>query len=365
MTEEARFLLACLRQTSPAIPDSLDWPALLQLAESHGVLPLFHRSCPGDLPPEFLQHFRDRWALSLFLARELDELLEQFEEHQIRVLPLKGPVLADLLYGQIGLRPSDDLDLLVRPEDYARAEALLFELGFTPLGEADDYHRDFGRNGTFVELHFGVASPSALRFDVEGAWDRARTVPFRSREVLFFSPVDLILYLSLHGVKHGFAKLIWVVDMVRALERLTEAEACNLVDEAAAQGLKNLLLMSCQVARHTFGVCLPAQGVLAIERNPGLAKSAETMADAILSVPADPTTSVYDASRYLELADNSGRRWRQRLQFFVPTRRDYQWVARYHIPAGCAVVVRPFRLLLAHGPASALRTLFGQSLRRG
>ena len=363
MTPEASFLLASLRQGGAPSSSSLDWEALLLLAESHGVLPLFYRALSGRLPADFVARFRSQWALSLFLARELDNLLGEFERHQIEVLPLKGPVLAELLYGDVSLRPSDDLDLLVHPEDFVRAEALLLQLGFEPIGEADDYHRDYGRNGIFVELHFGIASPSALRFDLAGAWNRAQTRNFYGHAIPFFAPADLILYLSLHGLKHRFARLVWVLDVVRALEKLDGRDSSTLLSHARTHRLKNLLLTSCEIARSNFDVKLPPDVAAEIRARPGLAEHAATITDGILATAANPRTSVHDASYYLQLADNPGHRWQQRFQFFLPTQQDYQWAARYHIHHKCAAVLRPFRLVFKYGPVPALRTLFPQCIK--
>ncbi len=361
MKQEAEFLLASLGQGGVSAPAGLDWDALLLLAESHGVLPLLQASRPSQLPVSFVNRVRDRCALSLSLTRELEGLLEQFERHKIDVMPLKGPVLAELLYGNIWSRPSDDLDLLVYPEEFARAEALLLALGFAPIGAADEYHRDFERDGVFVELHFAIAAPSALGFDLRGAWARSRTIQFRGTPVYFFAPIDLILYLSLHGLKHRFAKLIWVLDLVHALKALNESEAASLLNQASARQLKNLLLTSCEIARRSFGVKLPDGVELALRSQPELAAKAAAIADGILATVADPTTSVYDASHYLELADNPGHRWRQRFRFFLPTRQDYQWAARHHLHPKCAPLLRPFRLLCKYGPVPVLRTLFPRS----
>jgi Uncharacterised nucleotidyltransferase len=369
MTEEASFLLAWLQRDRPPAPASLDWDALFLLAESHGVLPLFYRRVTTppqslQLPANFVSCFREQWARSIVLAREMRELLGHFANHQIEALPLKGPVLAELLYGHASMRSFDDLDLLVRPKDFPRAESLLLELGFTHFGEENDYHRDYGRNGTFVELHFAVAPPSALSFNLAAAWQRARTAEFQRQPVRVFSPIDRILYLSLHGVKHRFARLVWVLDLAYALDDLSESDATALLDEATAQRLRKLLLTSCEIARRLFHVRLPANIALALQEHSALVRHADAMADDILSGTADPTTSARDASRYLHLADNAGLRWGQRLQFFAPTVQDYQWTARYGVPPSCAVLVRPFRLLCKYGPAPALRTLFSSKTHR-
>ena len=43
---------------------------------------------------------------------------------------LKGPVIAHEIYGDISLRTSKDLDILVQEIDLEKAEGLLFSLGY-------------------------------------------------------------------------------------------------------------------------------------------------------------------------------------------------------------------------------------------
>ena len=79
MTAEASFLLAILRDPAAVVaPDSLDWPRLLEMAETHGVLPAFCKSYSGALPPEFAESSRRHWTCSAFLASELERLLAEF-----------------------------------------------------------------------------------------------------------------------------------------------------------------------------------------------------------------------------------------------------------------------------------------------
>lgn len=358
MTPEATFLLTSMRQEVTEVPKSLDWGQLLLLAESHGVLPLLVRTRGKQLPEKFRTRSHDRWTRSHFLASELQQLLKTFRSHNVECLALKGPVLAELLYGNVGLRPCDDLDLLVRPEDFSKAESLLLDAGFTPDGPANDYHRGFERRGAYVELHFAAASPSAPPFNFQRAWERSCTVEFRGEPVRFFSAIDLLLYLCLHGLKHRFSRLIWVLDISQAIKALDPEEAERLLDEASAQSLRNVVLAGCLIASRTFSSNLPAAVDAALLTQVELVRKAVDVQNEILATVADPVRSALDATDYLSLADGRGNRWKQRVRAFRPTQQDYEWVGRHHVPPRCAPLVRPFRLLFKYGPMSALDILF-------
>lgn len=65
------------------------------------------------------------------------EVADALAERGVRSILLKGPVLTQWLY-QDAVRDYGDADLLVPPDEYARAESVLGELGFVPVPAAMD-----------------------------------------------------------------------------------------------------------------------------------------------------------------------------------------------------------------------------------
>lgn len=309
------------------------------------------------MPPEFSAESQEQIARSLFLTSELEKLLHRFQRAEVEVISLKGPALAQTLYSGVGVRSSDDLDFLVHRGDFGWAEAQLLQSGFSPAGPADDYHRGYERDGVFVELHFRISSSSAPHFDLTAAWSRARIINFRSAETRIFSAVDRVLYLALHGLKHRFGCLIWVIDFLRAIQALKPSDEACLLQEARAQGLGNIVLASCEVARSMFQIDLPPEVADELSANPALAADARSMAGEILAGVANPATLPEDARDYLTFAD-PGRRWRQRLKFLLPTYQDYRWAASHGFGRACVPLIRPFRLARKYGVASSVRLLF-------
>jgi hypothetical protein len=358
MTRETEFLLATLRGTHTAVPESVNWAALLDLADSHRVLPIFCRNIPSALPEALTTAVRVQWAASAFLASELQGLLREFTLSGLEVLPLKGPLLGQILYGSPALRPSDDLDLLVRPEDFVQAQSLLIHLGFTPAYEPDDYHQTLQRGDTCVELHFAVAPPSSPAMDLEGVWRRARIVEFRGEKARCFANPDLLVYLTLHGVKHEFARLLWVLDVVRALADSDEDDLNQALQTARNIGVEGALLTTCALARYSFDAVLPLPIAAAIERQPAISAQAKLMWEKILAGSANPQTSHQGAGLFVQLEPGARGRWAQRSRLFLPSQQDQLWAQQHNIPSQWMRLLRPLRLLAKHGPAAAWRTVF-------
>ncbi len=357
MSKEANFLLDALGGRIPnEESDSINWTDLLVLSESHGVLPAFCRGYAGDLPEIFRERLRAHWATSAFLTSELDRLLQLFARNGIEALPLKGPVLAESLYGSISLRTSDDIDLLVKVGDFAKAQSLLIEAGFAPVDEAGNYHRGFLGRNMLVELHFAVASPSLPRFDIERAWARSKRINFCGHATRFFDKSDLLLYLVLHGMKHHFARLVWILDVSLALADLDDDDVRELLDMAESTGIEGALLTTCTLAHLVFGGELPPRIALAL--NPTVVRNAALIAEQVLSGPAVKGTPAHNASIFVSLEMGARRRWAHRLRFLLPTQQDFLWTRQYGIPTIWMRYLRPFRLLFRYGPALTFKTIF-------
>ena len=137
----------------------LDWDQLCAQADWHGIGPLLYRhlrELPEGMVPDTalgVLHRQTRVAVvwNLYLRRELIRLLGVLNDVAIPVMPLKGPVLADLLYDDPSLRVSGDIDLLVRREDLEQASQALLSAGckrvFSPEQEVGLYHYLFTVNG--------------------------------------------------------------------------------------------------------------------------------------------------------------------------------------------------------------------------
>jgi hypothetical protein len=81
--------------------------------QHHGVLPLAVRNLIESgrgLPPEIERSLRSAYQAnplrSMWFAAALVRIMQHFECRQVRALPYKGPVLAQSLYRDLGLRNS-------------------------------------------------------------------------------------------------------------------------------------------------------------------------------------------------------------------------------------------------------------------
>jgi hypothetical protein len=224
--------------------EGLDWDALIEAAEYHGVAPslygIVNSACP-DLVPENVasalrDSYRDSARRSLILTARLFALLDAFEAEGIPVVPLKGPVLAESLYPDPLLRPFSDLDLLIHKEDVPAALQLLKREGYAlgahlarlslPALMKLNCELLFRQERmTQVDLQWDIAPADyPFRFDVEILWRSLGRTRIGEREVASLSGESLLLFLCVHGAKHLWSRLQWLGDVARLVGAQVRAQ---------------------------------------------------------------------------------------------------------------------------------------------
>jgi putative nucleotidyltransferase-like protein len=332
-------LLLTLISASPEKVDDLsgrvqrnaDWPKLLRLADHHGVSSLLYQSLlrMGDstAPAEVMQSLRRRHDINvhkcLFLTRELVRILDNLDSLGIEVMPYKGAVQSQILYGDMALRQSGDMDLLVHGSDLPRIKNGVSELGYTPhltLSEAAErayvrsgYECTFDHAGgrNLLETQWAL-QPSfySVDFDMSGLFSRAVTVSVAGRQVKTPSPEDLLLILSLHGAKHVWGRLIWLCDIAQ----ITKQPDLNwdlIISQAKALGIERIMHITLLLAKGLLEAEIPPS-----LNNTLLNDSAScTLADGIRIEIANGVSRSVESLAYFKLMIRVRERRGDRLRF--------------------------------------------------
>jgi hypothetical protein len=224
-----QLLLDLLRGQATADSGSeSQWFTVLDLAERENILPwttALLRALPSAgfssrLNERFRQIHRDAQLSAFLWTSTLKSTLSCLRDRDIPVVVLKGPWMAERLWGDAALRAYCDLDLLVRPRDLNRTEALLAELGFVPTRRRDDHERPWRRGDVAVDLHHDVEHRLAFDFEMERAWERTQLSDFDGVPARLLASQDELLFLCLHSARHCFARLSHTLDLRLAFSKL-------------------------------------------------------------------------------------------------------------------------------------------------
>ena len=210
----------------------INWQDLGQIALHQGVFPLFYlrlkAAAEGQIPPEsatlFDQRLHSIAQNNIRLTWKLIQLIELLSSQAVEFLVLKGPVFALQAFGDLALRQFTDLDILIHPEDFSEVYELLCQGGYTPIFELgstqkrfqvqSDNHFSFKRQGDVIEVHWKIAPQENIYpIKPEQIWQELNSVSLLEREIPSPSPENTILFACLHGAKHGWRQLKWIVDL--------------------------------------------------------------------------------------------------------------------------------------------------------
>ncbi|HEY5021236.1 MAG TPA: nucleotidyltransferase family protein, partial [Gemmatimonadaceae bacterium] len=250
--------------------DVADWDEFLRLATGHAIVPLVDqyltRHGSRGVPPHVFGHLRDgaqaSAVRSLRLSAQLVSVLRAFESEGIEAMPFKGPSLALLVYGNLSLRQFDDLDILVRRNDIERARRALSGIGFAPvLAYSDDqrasiqlsgHHEQLvdASSGTTVELHWLLNHRAQSRESSERQWwENEQAVSIGGVAAHTLGRENLLLYLCMHGGKHGWARLAWLSDLAHALRAYPDADWSWIWRRGRETGSTRMLTVGVGLAR--------------------------------------------------------------------------------------------------------------------
>ena len=338
LAQELALLLACCAHVSEVekqerITEILrqppQWDRVLQLTQNHGVMPqVFGQLCqvgtliPSNTLDELRKMYGTNVRQNLWMTGELLRNIEHLEARDVEAMPYKGPVLAEMLYDDIGMRQFGDLDILIRSKDVLRAKAVMSKLGYetslelTPQQERayvdSGYEFSFrgGRNRNLVEIQWRVLPRFyAVDFSMEDFFRRKVPQSVAGQWVRTLCLEDLTLVLGVHAAKHVWVKLAWLCDFA-ALVASSKVKWPQVQEEARRLGVERILFMNFFLAHKLLGVEPPLQ----IQPQEGA--ELEKLAAEILPIIVQGVEYNTESPAYFRLMMKLRERRKDRIRFF-------------------------------------------------
>jgi hypothetical protein len=307
----------------------VDWERLIQLAQHHGLVPLVFRRLSTEMGAgrspgleSLRQQDKANAHRTLWLTIELLNIHRHLQARGLEVLPYKGPVLAEALYGNVAMRQFSDLDLLVRSNDLLAIKEALAQLGYEPglrlaqaaerdyLKSGYEYTFDGARGRNLLEIKWQILPRFyAIGFDVNEFFARARVVTIEGQRLRTLCDPDLMLVLCVHAAKHAWKQISWLCDIVQ-LARSQALDWVALQAKAESLGITRIVAVTFLLADKLLGAGLPAQ--LVVERDTGTEVLARRIVDLIVAEEEfDP-----ESMAYFRLMMELRERTRDRLSFW-------------------------------------------------
>lgn len=373
---EVQLLLSCAHtQRSPALNESIsklcttqiNWMLLQDLSSRNGIDGLLWESLqcvdsavvPTSVLNKLQQHYQAYILKGMISTRELFRLLQDFETHQIPVLPYKGATLAAALYSSYALRYFSDLDILIHPDNLVAAKALLVKNGYETLQVDDaqekmntwsDSERDFLRpdNHVAVDLHWRL-TPRFFPFEMpfEELWERRQSMILLDIPVTTLSPEDLLLVLCVHGSKECWSQLKWICDIAELLRTYPHLDWQAVEARSQMLHCRRMLLLGLKLAQDLLQAQIPPSLQMAIAQDSRLPSLSQDAIKGLFSQQITIPTSWQTTLFRLSVRDRPGD-W---VQYFVwrlliPNVRDRRLLKLPGSLSFLYYLIRPIRLVI-------------------
>jgi hypothetical protein len=192
---------------------------------------LSHRQIDRWLGEESGQTFLPEKMKQLQAVRNFLNVTDLLRQNGVSFIPLKGPLLSFRIYGDPTVRFSHDIDLLVEVEMIEPVTKILYANGYR-LSEGviwpkkkvqqemvidSSHHLSFSNKelNLCVEVHWVLMPglPFPIKKQKAIVAENLMEVDFAGRKFSVLTKEFELLYLMIHGAKHGWSRLKWLVDI--------------------------------------------------------------------------------------------------------------------------------------------------------
>lgn len=222
---------------------------------------------------------REIGVRNMYIQNRLYDLMDSFEREGIQAIVLKGSHLIHAIY-PFGVRPIEDIDLIIEREDWLMADRLIRELGYEDTARGMDLwtHMAFSNKLTYInqthpvipiDIHFSLGPyPYLGRLSHALLRENTETIETPRGRLTVLKPEVLLIHLCLHLFQHHFEN--WQVsccDIVTVIRKYGDRLDWNKFHRLVRSNRLSLPVdYSLQKARELAGIEIPASAEAGIGR---------------------------------------------------------------------------------------------------
>jgi len=290
-----------MAEAQALIDAGADWDSLTSLAIKHGTINFIYKNllklrapiemeskndfipaCPesvlktrgmdftgmtDSIPQNVMEKFKTIYYQTLrsniLQAAELERILEGMEQQGLEAIVLKGPITSEKIFGDLGIYPSSDSDILVKVEDIDQTKAFLETRGYRLNDKSFSEHKDF-----FIKELYHISLSNA-QFTIEPHWnlfyrnfttppefwwEESISISSNGRNYRFLSPEKNILYTAFRLFSKNYEQLrylVMVAEIVRHYKE--EVDWDKLFLNAKRFHFVNVLKVTLNLCRELLG----------------------------------------------------------------------------------------------------------------
>ncbi len=193
--------------------ESIGWNEIINIAQEHRVMTFLfykikHLGLEERLGTETLQvmslKYQKGVAKNVVTRHVLKDIIQSLNQYGIKAVILKGAInFCENIYENWNLRSMEDLDILIKEEDFPVARQCMKTAGLQHVeGQIPhDLSEDFQGRGIAVDMHYlPIHEKHIYLFDMNSFWSNTMCVEMNSLKMHIPSPTDQIYHKFIHDV---------------------------------------------------------------------------------------------------------------------------------------------------------------------
>ena len=191
-------------------------------------------------------------------------------QQDIDIVLLKGMAYIELYYRNFGLRPMNDIDILIRIKDLSKTLNMLKKIGFEPTDQLwcnfDEEYTYIRHGAGFhhpemeidIDLHWHILPENRGIEDDNAIWRRKKEFDIEGGVKCFtLEATDHLLHTCLHGFKwNPIPSLRWIADALMILKH-EDIQWQILIDEAKTREMGYTLGKALEYLKREYNASIP------------------------------------------------------------------------------------------------------------
>ncbi|MDA3789400.1 MAG: nucleotidyltransferase family protein [Desulfobacula sp.] len=358
-----------VKQLKQLVTSDVNWQLVIDTAIEHRLANFLYQNLktigdeliPQTILAKLKNHYVQNSIRNLALSASLIKLLSLLEEINIATVPFKGPVQAQLIYGDPGLRSFSDLDILVKEKDAVKARDHLISLGFntdvkipdqqikTYLEKENFFHLANNSRTINIDLHWEITGRYSLKpIHYKDLEDRFEQIEMSGKNITALSIEDTLIHLCIHGTSHCWDKLEMICSVAEIIKSKRIKDWDIVIAKARILKCKRMVYLALVLAERLFETILPEDLKDEIDNDGVTQKLAKKIIEKIMnqSPGFTETLSWRFSPIHFSVRDSILDRIRYAIRlFFQPTIREWD---KYPLPDLLLFLyyfLRPYRLI--------------------
>jgi len=295
------------------------------------------------------------------MTNELINVTKLLKENGIESIAFKGPVLSHLAYGDVVSRQYVDLDILVDKSLLIKTQDILESNNYFQKYKLEEYQKEKlkdvvhdisftnKKNNVDIELHWTLSSGEFF-IDLEklNYLEDIKKYYINNSEVNIFLNEKLFIYLCVHGYKHLWERIEWLVDIYYLLEK-NNLNIEKIIKMSREIDSDRIVLSTLVICQKLFGFTVKLKNILDEDYN--LITKSNHFYDKLIKDYClnnnNNNNREISFSQFYMLKSFSYRK-KYVISFFIPTQKDFEVIKLPRFLYFIYYLIRPINIIIRY-----------------